>query len=372
MDDIADGLRTALTESLSSLQLNVNGQTFTPMTLMQQGNTDQAIEGILSSLTGREPVERLPVSDLSDFTVLDNGLVIQCHAEERLSPGFTIANPTSQPLEFDPTGFVAESRRNTQRLTVPFLTDNVSIRVEAPGFSSNIELESFVERIAKDFGHFMLDKSLSNPGRTTQGLVVDPANHLGSHLRKISTPVGAVWSHMMERELFGKVVKRIISTPAYARLRTEASWVQFIGEMTGRDFVLAARGGAEFLPVVGNMLSLYEAYYGHPLLEPDNRSSLPERGLALIGTIPGGRVATKGVEGAVRATETLADKARKMIDDYTNSRFVRGLEASEIYRDIAWWGLSNAHQELAIAVDDHFDTGMTNEWRETIDYIKSL
>ncbi len=82
-------------------------------------------------------------------------------------------------------------------------------------------------------------------------------------------------------------------------------------------------------------------------------------------------MAAKGVEGAVTATETLAGKARKMVDDYTNSRIVIWLEASEIYRDIAWWGLSNEHQELTVAVENHFDTAMANERRETIEFVKS-
>lgn len=339
LNDLAKGLTTALSDTLNMVQINVNGQTLSPMSLLQQGNTDQAIEGILNNLTAQEPTERLPQGDLSDFTVLDNGLVVQSQADDRLSPGFTIVNPTNSVLEFDPGNYVAESRRDTQRLTIPYLPDDVSVTAGTPGVDENDYVADFIERAGSDFYLFTVDTILRN------------AYELRDGVNKIMTPVAAKWSPFMVRPEFD-VVKRHLG-----------------------QFKTIGRVGVDYMPVVGNMLSLYEAVAGHHLLEPDNPSSLPERGLAVIGIIPGGRMAVSGVSaavGALRASEDLSRKAMIMANAFSNHSAIKGLRATEIYRDIAWWSLSDAHEELTVAVDERWENQFTESWRNTIEYVKSL
>lgn len=339
LNDIANGLTSAFDEALGSLQLNINGQTLSAAQLLQQGNSDQAIEGILSTLTSQEPRERVPAGDLSDFTVLDNGLVVQSRAQRQLSPGFTIVNPTNEMIGFNPSGYVAESRRNTQRLTIPFVPDNLDIDSDTPGVDKNSYVRAFFSRLADDLRLFNVDTVLRN------------AYEIRDRASGFFTDVAASWSPAMERMEFQKV----------------ANMMKTIQPLL--------RHSVDFMPILGNMMSMYEVVYGHHYLEPGNPSSLPERGLALIGVIPGGRMAVQGVSTVITATRAAGELSRKaeiMAESYSNSRTIKGLAATEIQRDIAWWTVSDAHEELAVAVNERWENRFTDSWRSTIEYVKAL
>lgn len=339
LNDIADNLSSAFGEALGSLQLNINGQSLSATDLMQQGNTDQAIEGILNTLTSQEPRERVPAGDLSDFTVLDNGLVVQSRAAKQLSPGFTIANPTSTTLGFDPSGYVAESRRDTQRLSIPYVADDMPLDTDEPGIGENDYVGNFFTRFIKDLYLFTVDSGLRN------------AYELRDRGARILTSVRAKWAPIMDRPIFKSVIAKVMK------------------------FEPLARKTVDYLPVVGNMMSLYEVVAGHHFLEQDNPSSMPERGLALIGVIPGGRMAVKGVSSAVnaaRASDELSRKARLMAESYKNSAIIKGITASEVYRDVAWWTVADAHEELAVAGNERWQNRFTDSWRDTIEYVKAL
>lgn len=366
LNDLTTGL---LSEFNQRFQLNLNGQSFGPAELFErfaqngaQGGTEQAVSLLLGALTSQEADGPVPGGEERGFSMLNDHVAVKATAADRLDPELWIINAGVEPFVFDPTRYVLESPRDTQRVGLPSRPipghfDGRSIPMEA-----NDELGRLGERFVKDLKIFGIETMLRE--------AVDMRS-LANHEKLIKTPVGAWWTYFQTEARAGGQAFRSGAARELAQ-----KFGRFVPSPEATR--LAFRHGADYLPIIGNMLSLYELVAGHHLLERDNPSSNVERGLAAIGVIPGGK-AVAGIGRTVmasqrlrEATNDLSRRAAVLLRNYSQNSAVRGLEETAIMRDIAWWMVSDAHEVLAEEVDYSLDNRFTGPWNETIAYVRSL
>jgi hypothetical protein len=363
---LGDMSKAIIGELNNRFQLNLNGQTLTPQQLFQQGGTDQAINTLLDGVLGREAAGNVQTNDNSNFTVIGDAVAISAHAADRLDPEITLVNAGTEPYWFNPSDYVLESRRETQRVSIPQAEGSeFDVDYEILPITTNEGVSELTQRIMDDFYLFSVDTVL----RSAPGWVQRSADSVSRGVSAINTRVGALWAPIMNKATLAgdafRYARDQLGDPAVRR--------QVAGQLK-----IGSRFALDAMPVVGNAFSLYEAIAGHHILERDNPSSMPERGLALIGVIPGAKTAITVGRGiatnafAQRAAAELTRKASVMLDQYANSQFVSGLQKSEALRDIAWWTLSDAHEMLAEEVDARVDSAYTQPWNETMAYVKSL
>lgn len=347
-----------MSELSQRFSVDVGGRKLTAGDLFQQfgssqGGVDGAIDALRSTLTSTEAMGPVPTSDGRDFTMVNDHVAVQAVATGRLEPEICIVNAGTEPFIFDPTRFVLESARDTQRVSLPSRPMQGKFEPSTVDIGVNPDVDRVATRFFKDAGLFLLDTVL-------RGAVGMREMVTKNGRKMISTPVGAKWSPIQVARGIGGEIFRSIDG-----LKTDLV----------RPFI---RHGSDYLPIVGNIMSLYEMVAGHHLLERDNPSSMPERALAGIGVIPGGR-AVAGIGKSIansqvtkEAASALTSKVTELMRRYSQNSAVQTIERSAAIRDVAWWAVSDAHEELAGFVDDRLDNEFTGPWNETMAYIKAL
>lgn len=366
LNDLADGLMTELNQRL---QLNLNGQTLGPRELFDRfasnggdGGVDQAINMMVGALTSQEAKGPVPGGAERGYTMLNDHVAVQATAADNLDPEIWFVNAGVEPWTFDPTKYVLESPRDTQRVGLPSQPMPAHFEGWPLEMADNEGVQTLGQRMRADLKLFTVDTLLRE------------AVDLRKAADLVKTPVGSLW-HVVEhaKRLGGRVFRSLIYSDFADRYEPSRLGQAAVG--IGR---FALRHGADYLPIVGNMFSLYELVAGHHILERDNPSSMPERGLAAIGVIPGGR-AVAGISYSVmkserlkRVTNDLSRRAAVMLRKYSRNSAVTAVEEAAALRDIAWWMLSDSHEVLAGDADVALDNRFSQPWDNTISYIKSL
>lgn len=347
-DLLGDASKALMGELSKRFQININGESLSAGQLFQQGGPEQAVSTLLEGVLSREAPGAVPKRDESSFTVLADTVAIEAHAADRLDPEITMTNAGNDTFYFNPSEYVLESRRETQRVSIPQAGPGSEFDVpfDIIPIVPNEGVNALTQRFLDDLYLFTVDTTLRS------------ARDWAATAGRIRTRVGALWAPVMDRiSLAGEAFRHLASSAAGRR---------------------AARATLDTMPLIGNAFSLFEAIAGYHILERDNPSSMPERGLALIGVIPGANAArslARNVMTSRHARKFAKDLTRKtaiMLKRYSQSGVVKGFDRTDTMQDVAWWTLSDAHELLASGVDADLDTEYTRPWNDVIGYVKSL
>lgn len=347
LNDLGSELGNLLNDSF---QVNLNGQRMGLMELFEQGGSERAVDALLGDIMQR-PVTgsgRIP-DDNSHLTMLGDSVAAMTTAHDRLDPEITLINAGMTPFVFNPANYIAESRRDTQRVALPTINGDVYLTYQPVGLAPN----PHVNRVADNFLTDIATKFSLHPASTTS-----PDSDL------ITTPVAGLWS------------------PAEAAGKLSGKLLHFLRTNPTGNFV--GKAALDYVPLVSSLASLYEVIAGHHLLEPDNPSSPAERGLAALGIIPGVKYVIRasqltGQSAPVIARE-LTRRASIMLEKFENSHVSKMIDkvdgafsAQEALADLGWW---NKPENVALLEEPEpsvrIEPRYRSDWEETINYAASL
>lgn len=276
------------------LNLNVNGKQFNALDLLDPKTSAKVANDLVAELS-RRPIAGAIPNDNSMFTMLEPGVAAMTLGDATLTPAIVVANATDANYVLDLSKLAAQSQRATQRVALMPPNDLYGAQypvaaVARPGDglqtpASDSEKKSFVESALKDLGKFFAEKTLPE-------------------LNKFPS------------------VRNWMAAGAKSR---------FVKELLTST------------PLLGNVLSLYEATTGKDWLTMEDLSPA-ERLLAVAGTIPGG-----GTLAKVAGSSTLR-LVRAAANSPTVWKLAHAAEKTELARDIAQWMLTDSVQQAGDAV----------------------